>query len=162
MIQTEPTIAIRLSTEADFDALQDLIQEMDRHQARLAGGLRSAGQVRSRRLLQEWLRDKQGLLLICERKGDIVGCLRASLERALAVKPGAQPPPYLKVHELVVARRARNSGIGSALMSEAEAWARRKRARSVRMDVLARNHEAVSFCDELGFETLSASLEKRI
>jgi GNAT superfamily N-acetyltransferase len=66
------------------------------------------------------------------------------------------------VHNLIVARRMRNAGIGSTLMADAESWARRRRARRVQLEVLARNHEAVSFCDELGFETLSASLEKRI
>lgn len=154
-------MAIRPATEADSEELQGLFQENDRIHARLLPDVRAPRPARPRRRVQEWIGDRNGLLLVCERAGEIVACLRASLERTPG-SAGAKAHPVLKVHELIVARRMRNSGIGSALMSEAEEWARRRRARSVQLEVLARNHEAFSFCDELGFETLSASLEKRI
>jgi GNAT superfamily N-acetyltransferase len=154
-------MAIRPATEDDSEELQGLFQENDRHHARLlSGDFRPVRAARTRRQILDWIADRNGLVLVCERGTEIVGCLRASLQRAAG--PSAKPQPILKVHDLIVARRMRNAGIGSALMSEAEEWARRRRARRVQLEVLARNHEAVSFCDELGFETLSASLEKRI
>jgi GNAT superfamily N-acetyltransferase len=156
--ETEAPMAIRAAHEADSEKLQGLFQENDRHFARLLpGDFRAVPQTRSRRLVLDWIADRNGLLLVCDRGGDIVGCLRASLET-----PPGKAYKTLMVHDLIVARRMRNAGIGSTLMSEAESWARRRRARRVQLEVLARNHEAVSFCDELGFETLSASLEKKI
>ncbi len=156
--ETEPSMAIRPAVEADSEKLQALFQENDRHFARLLpGDYRAVPVARSRRLIQDWISDRNGLVLVCERAGELVGCLRASLET-----PAGKAHRTLMVHDLIVARRMRNSGIGSTLMSDAESWARRRRARRVQLEVLARNHEAVSFCDELGFETLSASLEKRI
>lgn len=162
MIPSQDNMSIRPANEADYAKLQELFQENDRHHARLLPGeFRASAAPRPRRLILEWLRDSRVLLLVCQREGGIVGCLRATLEQPPAA-PAAKPQRFLKVQELIVARRLRNAGIGSALMAEAEAWARRKRARRVRLEVLVKNHEAVSFCDELGFETLSASLEKRI
>ena len=153
-------MAIRPAIEADSEELLGLFQENDRHHARLLpGDIRAPRAARTRRQVQEWVGDRNGLILVCERAGEIVACLRASLVRATG---NPKSHPVLRVHDLIVARRMRNSGIGSTLMSEAEAWARRRRAKSVQLEVLARNHEAFSFCDELGFETLSASLEKRI
>lgn len=155
----EDPMAIRPANEVDSEDLQELFLENDRHHARLLpGDTRGARAIRSRRQILDLIADRNGLLLVCERAGEIVGCLRASLDRPA----GAKSHPVLKVHELIVARRMRNAGIGSSLMSEAEDWARRRRARRVQLEVLARNHEAVNFCDELGFETLSTSLEKRI
>jgi ribosomal protein S18 acetylase RimI-like enzyme len=156
--ETEAPMTIRAAQEPDSEKLQALFQENDRHFARLVpGDFRAVPQARSRRLILDWISDRNGLLLVCDRGGEIVGCLRASLET-----PAGKAHKTLMVHDLIVARRMRNAGIGSTLMSEAESWARRRRARRVQLEVLARNHEAVSFCDELGFETLSASLEKKI
>jgi ribosomal protein S18 acetylase RimI-like enzyme len=155
---TEATLAIRPAVEADSEKLQALFQENDRHFARLLpGDYRAVPVARSRRMILDWIADRNGLLLVCDRGGEILGCLRASLET-----PAGKSHRTLMVHNLIVARRMRNAGIGSTLMADAESWARRRRARRVQLEVLARNHEAVSFCDELGFETLSASLEKRI
>jgi ribosomal protein S18 acetylase RimI-like enzyme len=155
-------MAIRPAQETDSEKLQALFQENDRHFARLLpGDYRAVPLARSRRMILECIADRNGLLLVCDRGGEIVGCLRASLETPAAA-PAGKAQRTLMVHDLIVARRMRNAGIGSTLMSEAESWARRRRARRVQLEVLARNHEAVSFCDELGFETLSASLEKRI
>lgn len=155
----EDPMAIRPANEADSEDLQGLFLENDRHHARLLPGeSRVVRPARSRRQILDLISDRNGLLLVCERAGEIVGCLRASLARPA----GPKSHPVLKVHDLIVARRMRNAGIGSSLMSEAEEWARRRRARRVQLEVLARNHEAVNFCDELGFETLSTSLEKRI
>jgi ribosomal protein S18 acetylase RimI-like enzyme len=159
---TEAALAIRPAKEADSEKLQALFQENDRHFARLLpGDFRAVPVPRPRRAILDWIAERNGLLLVCDRGGEIVGCLRASLELPASAR-AAKPARTLKVHDLIVSRRMRNSGIGSALMAEAESWARRRRARRVQLEVLARNHEAVSFCDELGFETLSASLEKRI
>ena len=159
---TQASMAIRPAREADSEKLQDLFREIDRHQSRLLpGDFPSSGQARPRSLILEGIRDRNGLMLVCERGGEILGCLRASLEKPRASKL-AKAQPFLKVHDLIVARRVRNSGIGSALMAKAEEWARRKRARGVRLDVITKDHEALSFCDELGFEPLSASLEKRL
>ena len=153
-------MAIRPAIEADSEELLRLFQENDRNNARLLrGDKRNPRAARSRRQVQDWVGDRNGLLLVCDRAGEIVACLHASLVRATG---SAKTPPVLRIHDLIVARRMRNSGIGSTLMSEAEEWARRRRARSVQLEVLAHNHEAFSFCDEMGFETLSASLEKRI
>ena len=155
-------MAIRPAIEADSEELLRLFQENDKHHARLLpGDIRNPRAARSRRQVQDWVGDRNGLLLVCERAGEIVACLHASLVRASG-STNAKTHPVLRIHDLIVARRMRNSGIGSAIMSEAEEWARRRRARSVQLEVLAHNHEAFSFCDELGFETLSASLEKRI
>lgn len=157
---TRAPMAIRHAIESDYEKLQDLLREFDRHYARLLpGDSRALRQARPRRLILDWIADRKGLLLVCEKGGVIAGCLRATLERTSASPKASRA---LEVHDLIVARRMRNAGIGSALMAEAEAWARRHRARRVRLEVPARSHEAVSFCDELGFEALTASLEKRI
>lgn len=156
---SQASMAIRPAREADYEKLQDLFREIDRHHSRLLPG--EFPSPRPRSLVLEGIRNRNGLMLVCERAGQILGCLRASLEKPAKSKL-AKAQPFLKVHDLIVARRVRNSGIGSTLMEKAEDWARRKRARGVRLDVITKDHDALSFCDELGFEPLSASLEKRL
>ena len=155
-------LSLRRAAAADLPGLKALFGEIDRHHARLLpGDFRARASARPRRTLLGWIEDRRGLFLVCERDGGMVGFLRATLETPPAL-PFVKPYRYLKIHDLVVARSARQSGIGSALMAEAEKWAKAKRARRVQLNVFAKNHEAATFYDELGYEVLSARLEKRL
>ena len=59
------------------------------------------------------------------------------------------PRAYVEI--LVVAEEAEGRGVGRALMSHAESWAREHGCREVVLDVFANNPSAIAFYERMGF-----------
>jgi ribosomal protein S18 acetylase RimI-like enzyme len=66
------------------------------------------------------------------------------------------------VADLAVIEGARRSGVGSALMNAAEAWARERGFPALSLDLWATNERARSFYETLGYAAESLGLFKRL
>jgi ribosomal protein S18 acetylase RimI-like enzyme len=66
------------------------------------------------------------------------------------------------IETLVVGRAHRRRGLGTRLMAEATAWARRQGAAELVLTVWAGNHVAESFYERLGYGVLSRVLRKKL
>ena len=93
-----------------------------------------------RRLLDDWTR-RSGLL-VAELDGEVIGYLSMSLETA---------PATAWVTDLVVMRRLRRQGIGSALVLSGQVWAHQHGCSRLVLEMQPKNHPAISLCQKLGF-----------
>lgn len=76
--------------------------------------------------------------------------------------PSMVPRRRAHIEALVVDRRHRRAGIGTALMAAAAAWARERGATEVVLTVWAGNAAAEAFYARLGYGVVSRALAKRL
>lgn len=86
---------------------------------------------------------RQGLLLVAETEGRLVGLAELERERWNNT---------MRLWSLYVDRAWRNRGIGKRLLDEAVAVARRERARALLLETQNSNFPAISFYQAYGFE----------
>jgi ribosomal protein S18 acetylase RimI-like enzyme len=60
--------------------------------------------------------------------------------------------PAARLYSIVVARMARDSGVGKCLLADAEAQARQRGAQSLRLEVRADNHAAIALYRAVGYQ----------
>ncbi len=110
-------------------------------------------------LLEDHNREKDGHLLVAECDGAVVGF--ANLQaNVLCEDYDEENYHYALISELSVLDSHRNRGIGRALIAAAEALARERGARWLRIDVLARNDGARHLYGACGFDERIVELEK--
>jgi GNAT superfamily N-acetyltransferase len=90
-----------------------------------------------------------GCVLVAERDGDVLGfvCVVAATRGDSPDDPG----PFAWIHDIFVREAHRRGGLGTALLAEAEAFARSHGARRLRLGVLHRNEDARAFYRAQGF-----------
>jgi ribosomal protein S18 acetylase RimI-like enzyme len=155
-----PEIQIRAANADDIHALMaldhsfasDYVWQMDiqkdEHELRIAfreARLPRSVQVAYPRnphlLADEWTR-RDGLL-VAATGGELVGY--SSLMNNMA-------PKTTWITDLVVMRRLRRQGIGSALILASQEWALQKHSRRVILEMQPKNYPAISLAHKLGFE----------
>ncbi|MFC1936119.1 GNAT family N-acetyltransferase [Chloroflexota bacterium] len=82
-------------------------------------------------------------LLVAEREEAPVGYLGLA-------RP--QSPQLIQVTDLVVMRRLRRQGIGSALVLAAQSWAAEREASLLMLEMQSKNHPMVCLANKLGYE----------
>ena len=107
--------------------------------------------------LEKELNDKDGLMLVAEDNGQIVGYFRGSVEKA---------PDYTSVkkigivYDLFVKPQHRNKEIGKKLMEAAMAWFNTKKVKNIELSVDARNADAINFWKKSGFSEYKLRLRR--
>ena len=149
------TIALRRATANDLEAYCDLLAEADGlHRRRLPRIFRPvAGPTRSPDHFLGLLGDPRSAVILAEAEGEPVGCLVITLRDTPTV-PIVAPRRVAVVDTLVVTRAWRRLGIGTALMLEAERWARAQGATDLELSVYQFNRGARAFYRALGYHTL--------
>ncbi|MCW2598459.1 MAG: GCN5-related N-acetyltransferase [Frankiales bacterium] len=99
---------------------------------------------------QARLPERAVVVLLAELAGHAVGYLYAE-EVHRPPTELTQELDILYVHHMAVAPEARRTGIGTALMAEAEQYATRHQLTDLRLDVWAFNEQAERFYSRLGF-----------
>lgn len=94
-----------------------------------------------RKLLDNWT--DRDLLLLAEEDDQIRGYI--------SVKVGLAPASAW-VEDLVVDRLHRRRGIGSSLIMAARDWCGRRRLHRLTLEMQPKNHPAIQFASQLGFE----------
>jgi GNAT superfamily N-acetyltransferase len=112
-------------------------------------------------LLLERCRKWDGKIFVAEEDGDVVGfvCVWA---RVPCEEPDEDPSDYAFISDLVVDADHRQHGVGSALMSAAEEYARARGGRRIRLHVLARNEVARRFYRSMNYQDREIELEKTL
>jgi GNAT superfamily N-acetyltransferase len=90
-------------------------------------------------------------LVVAEAEGRIVGLLH------VFARPAIENPREAVVQAIVVDRARRRSGIGMALMAEAERWGGEHECRSVMLSSNAARAPAHAFYAALGYHTAATS-----
>jgi RimJ/RimL family protein N-acetyltransferase len=137
---------VRPAEPGDASRLVDLAREVG---AEEEGWLITGGEWRSpgeeRRYLR-WLRHHSGAaVFVAEENGAIIG--RLSIARD--AHPASEHVADLG---LMVAREFRRRGVGTALMEEAERWARDLGVRKLELHVFPHNDAAIALYKGLGYE----------
>jgi RimJ/RimL family protein N-acetyltransferase len=137
---------VRPAEPGDASRLVDLAREVG---AEEEGWLITGGEWRSpgeeRRYLR-WLRHhSDAAVFVAEENGAIIG--RLSIARD--AHPASEHVADLG---LMVAREFRRQGIGTALMEEAERWARDLGVRKLELHVFPHNEAAIALYRGLGYE----------
>lgn len=89
----------------------------------------------------DWIR-RSGLLVAELSAGEVIGYTSLSLDVA---------PATTWATDLVVARRVRRQGIGSALVLAALEWARQHGSNRLILEMQPKNHSMISLATKLGF-----------
>ena len=90
-------------------------------------------------------------LLVCEQDGQILGFCH------MFARPALEKPPEAIVQSLVVDAEARQDGIGRALISAVEVWAKQQGFASVSLSSQVDREDAHAFYASLGYERVATS-----
>ena len=94
----------------------------------------------------EMIRGEDGLALVAEADGEVIGNILVSVERSIVSN-------HVGTLSIVVAESWRDVGIGSALISASQAWARERGLAKVQLAVFPDNARAIAVYERAGFVT---------
>jgi GNAT superfamily N-acetyltransferase len=156
-------VSIRKATEQDYEALCALFAEVDAlHRAALPQVFSEPdGPSRTREHIADMLANEDGALLVAEMDHGIVGFVHIEVRTARDV-PILVPRRYAVIDNVMVTEKSRRSGIGAALVDEAQRWASGKGAGTIELNVWEFNRDAIAFYETLGFDTASRKMWKGI
>ncbi len=140
---------IRNARKEDLAAIAALAKAMVAYHHRLDGYYRSSADYENLAAeLEDELGDKNGLMLVTEEDGKVVGYFRGAIESAPAYtsakKIGA-------VYDLVVAPEHRRRKIGEKIFQAALEWFRARKIGYIELSVDARNLAGLAFWKNQGF-----------
>ena len=98
-------------------------------------------------------------LFVGDLNGEIVGFCEIAI-RSTGTVPIMVPRTIGFVDTLAVTGRCRQSGVGAALMEQAEAWSRSKGATAVDFMVWDFNENAIGFYEHRGYSTIMRRMTK--
>lgn len=155
--------SIRKAKRQDYPALVGLFAQVDAlHRQALPEVFREPpGPSRTRTYIERILADENAALLVAEQEDRLVGLVHVLVHESAGV-PILVRRRYAVVDTLVVDRSCQRSGVGRALMAEAEAWARARGAQAIELTVWAFNREAAAFYEGLGYETIYRRMWKPV
>jgi len=153
-------LIIRPAAPDDYEGICDVLEEVDAlHREVLPHIFRKPDRaVRGREAIPVMGEPKMSLF-VAEAAGSVVGVLRV---RICESPPGPLMVPrcYATIDDLVVREGWRRRGVGRALMTWAEEWAREKGLEAIELGVWEFNADAICFYQQLGYTTLSRKLGK--
>lgn len=152
-------IAIRPAQLTDLDALTTLNRQIGSQHAAEAPQVFNPPSADDRRYLQKQLADPERHLLVAEQDGDVVGYICATINSNDTV-PFLSFEAICRISTVVVATQHQQQGVGSALMTAMEDWARANGAVQIRLEVMAFNSEAQHFYQHLHYQTQSIIMAK--
>jgi GNAT superfamily N-acetyltransferase len=139
-------VTIRSATRDDAPSISSLLEELD---------FPAPADVVARRL--DLLHALRELVLVAERGGDVVGLVTVHVTPVLH-----RPTPVGRVTALVVARSARRSGVGRALLAAAEQAVASRGCALIEVTSHRRLVDAHAFYVALGWELTSFRFKKSL
>lgn len=106
-------------------------------------------------------RQKTGQLFVAEVNGKVAGFTCVWLEHETGTYISSLTD-YAYISDLAVLPPHRRSGLGKALLKEAEAFAIQHGAKVMRIEVLAKNHIALDVYRKAGFQDYEIALQKSL
>lgn len=155
------TLTIRDMTEGDETAVLGLLLELTGHEASL-NPARTTGPAAAQACLaddREKAAAHGGTLFVAEQAGEVVGYLALRLERT-----GPFVHEHLRDHvyieNIVVAASQRGTGVGQALLAQAERFARASGCKVIQLGVLTGNEMALKAYRRAGFDSFALEMAK--
>ena len=131
----------REMTPEDIEAVSPLLEQL---------GYAVAGDELAHRIDAVFATDGHALL-VAEKSGHVVGFLH------VFARPALEKPPEAVVQAMAVEKEARGAGIGRALMTAAEDWARARGFSSVALFSKVGRDDAHGFYEYLGYSPVATS-----
>ncbi|MGC9346657.1 MAG: GNAT family N-acetyltransferase [Anaerolineae bacterium] len=155
--------SLRAARYADYEALCALLEEVDEiHRDQLPEFFRRLpGPARSASYMHSLISDSKVGFFVAVEEEALVGCVVIAARQTPNV-PVLMPRDYAVIECVVVKEAFRGRGVGRALMSMGERWARERGLEAVELDVFEFNTAARAFYEELGYKTVSRRLVKRL
>jgi ribosomal protein S18 acetylase RimI-like enzyme len=153
-VASEKNFTIRPGRREDAEAAARLwMQSAEEHTAhdRIYATAPGAERV-MRRFLADLASSSHSFLFVAESDGRVVGFISGELrEGSLTFRQRT----WASVDDVFVEPDSRNLGIGRALLEGVEAWAKKRRADGISLQVAAANSRGRKFYEELGFREVS-------
>jgi GNAT superfamily N-acetyltransferase len=157
------TISLRTARSADREAVIDLIQVLNAHEAALTGDRkrdRAAAASYYDDLLQR-LSKRQGRIILAEAEGVAVAAMGFCLDEDAAYVTD-EVRRHGTVTDLVVRKEWRGRGVGRILLAEAESLTRAAGLRRLMIGALVANEKAERIYRAFGFEPYVSILVKSL
>jgi ribosomal protein S18 acetylase RimI-like enzyme len=156
-------IAIRAATKRDYDALNQITDQVDAlHREHLPHIFQKPdGPPRDCEYLLGVLADESYGLFVAEGEGKILGFVQITIRDTPPI-PLLVPRRVAAVENLAVREDVRRAGIGRALMRRAQRWAEELGAAEIELNVYEFNQAAIDFYHSLGYATSSRRMGKRL
>jgi GNAT superfamily N-acetyltransferase len=158
-----PAAIVRSMREADYESVLDLLSELNIHERQIFPERLTdrAAAIAYLRHLRARLDETEGVVLLAEIRGTVVGMMGYSVETD---DPLVAPEwrRYGFVTDLVVTARQRRAGAGTMLLQEAERITRQKGLKRLMIGVLNGNAEAERAYVRFGFQAIATEFVKRL
>lgn len=154
---------IREAIEQDYEELSAIFAEIDDMHSKALSNIFTTPKepARSKELISDIIADGNSALFVAESNEGIIGLIhiyiRESPDISLMMKRR-----YAYIGSTAVAKEFRRSGVGQALMREAEQWAIQKKVSQLELNVWDFNQGAISFFKKLGYTTLRHGMIKSV
>lgn len=154
MLSMKNAVLVRKAVDSDVPSILKLWKALEAHHVRHHGYGRGIFEYKKGReatflkYLKKQSRRRNSVVFVAEIGGKIVGYIMVEIQKL--------PPIYAHdknayVCDIVVDSQYRGRGIGTALLEEAEGWARKKKMYSIALMVHVANDNAISVYREFGF-----------
>jgi len=100
-------------------------------------------------------------VFVAEADGQMIGAVHLVIRETPDI-PILVPRRYAMIDNLIVRQAFRRSGVGKALMEQAQRWARQKGAQQIELNVWEFNESAIAFYKTLGYKTSSSKMSKAV
>ena len=154
---------IRRYAPGDAAAVCALIHDLQAHERRFEPRMTAPDVIRHWYLdhLLTRCAEHDGVILVAESEGRLAG-FAAVLAKVPSTDIDEDDYDYAYVSDIAVRADKRGEGLGSTLLSAAEAYARDHAAQWLRIDVLAANAVALDLYRRRGFRDRAIQLEKAL
>ena len=153
------SLLIRQAELSDYDSLLPLFDHIDSlHRDNLPEiFVLPEGSPREKDYIQELLLQPEVGFFIAEEQGQIIGFVHVIVRDSPPITVFVQRR-YAVVDGAVVGTGYQGKGVGRKLMETAHEWALGEGAESVELNVYEFNEDAITFYEQLGYETLSRKM----
>jgi len=147
--------------DADFQQIRECVIELQDFERRIDTRMPSGGAIADD-YIADMLRkceEYRGKILVAEADNSIAGFVTI----LTSVSSGDLDDgdiEFSSIDDLIIRQQYRGTGLGRKLIEAAESFARSKKARWLRLSVLAKNVSARQLYSQLGFSELYVDFEK--
>ena len=146
---------VREAVEQDYEGISEIFTEVNvMHSEALPSIFVEPEEheepARDRKFISDDIANENAALFVAEKDGQIIGIIHVSIRESPDI-PIMVKRRYGYVDTIAIANEFRNSGVGKALMREAERWAIQKNVSQLELNVWDFNQNASAFFQKLGY-----------
>ena len=155
--------SVRKATERDYEGLCKIYTEVDLLHSQALPQIFAAPKepFRSREFISGIFEDESAVMFVVESGGQIIGLIHVLIRESPDI-PMMVKRRYAYIGEIAVAEEQRGSGIGKALMRQAERWAIQRNVSQFELNVWDFNKNAIAFFQKLGYSLSRHNMWKSV